>query len=313
MTEYVPGYYSQFKCIADKCKNSCCIGWEIDIDEDTYTKYKNTKGEFGKRLTQNIKSENGTSSFVIGENDRCPFLNDNNLCDIIIHSGENALCEICNEHPRFHNYYDNRTESGIGLCCEEAARIILTHNKAFELMVKSDDGLKFCDEQDFLFDYRQKLFKVVKSREKTIKERMEHLLCLCELKAIDFDCCKWIQFYMSLERLDERWTQILLNTKNHLNKTDVWNVINEHHIAAEHLLIYFLYRYTPKAVYESLTQQWIMFSILSCYMIFLIAAANKAKTIEDVCDIARMYSLEIEYSDINIDMIFNNLSKQKKN
>ena len=30
-----PNYYDKFKCIANRCKHSCCIGWEIDIDEDT--------------------------------------------------------------------------------------------------------------------------------------------------------------------------------------------------------------------------------------------------------------------------------------
>ena len=30
MTVTVPSYYKDFKCIADKCRHSCCIGWEID-------------------------------------------------------------------------------------------------------------------------------------------------------------------------------------------------------------------------------------------------------------------------------------------
>ena len=35
MKLYAPEYYKQFQCIADKCTHSCCIGWEIDIDEIT--------------------------------------------------------------------------------------------------------------------------------------------------------------------------------------------------------------------------------------------------------------------------------------
>lgn len=30
----VPDYFSEFSCIAGDCKDSCCLGWEIDIDED---------------------------------------------------------------------------------------------------------------------------------------------------------------------------------------------------------------------------------------------------------------------------------------
>ena len=30
----VPEYYEKFSCIASRCKDSCCAGWEIDIDEE---------------------------------------------------------------------------------------------------------------------------------------------------------------------------------------------------------------------------------------------------------------------------------------
>ena len=36
----VPYYYKEFKCIAGACKDSCCVGWEIDIDEDTFSYYR---------------------------------------------------------------------------------------------------------------------------------------------------------------------------------------------------------------------------------------------------------------------------------
>ena len=35
MKIFAPDYYRDFKCSAGNCKHSCCIGWEIDIDEDT--------------------------------------------------------------------------------------------------------------------------------------------------------------------------------------------------------------------------------------------------------------------------------------
>lgn len=50
-----PDYYPQFRCIADKCRHSCCIGWEIDIDTDTREKYRRVPGEFGARLNAAIE------------------------------------------------------------------------------------------------------------------------------------------------------------------------------------------------------------------------------------------------------------------
>ena len=46
----VPSYYKTFQCIADKCEHSCCIGWEIDIVEDSYDYYMGIEGAFGERL-----------------------------------------------------------------------------------------------------------------------------------------------------------------------------------------------------------------------------------------------------------------------
>ena len=114
----VPFYYNTFKCIADKCSDNCCIGWEIEIDSDTAEYYKSVGGAFGKRLSENISEEN---SFIL-KGERCPFLNEKNLCDIIINCGEEHLCQICRDHPRYFEWFADKKEGGIGLCCEEAAR-----------------------------------------------------------------------------------------------------------------------------------------------------------------------------------------------
>ena len=123
MKEYIPDYYKDFQCIADRCKDSCCIGWEIMIDSKSYKKYQNVKGEFHDRLMKGIDHAE-TPAFHLDHRDRCVFLNQKNLCDIYIELGEDALCEICTQHPRFHNEYGNIRQTGLGMACEEAARLI---------------------------------------------------------------------------------------------------------------------------------------------------------------------------------------------
>jgi lysine-N-methylase len=118
-----PDYYPDFKCSASACRDNCCIGWEIDIDSDTLSRYQAQPGDFGKRLHDHISLDTTPHFLLKGE--RCPFLNDRNLCDIFITLGEDALCEICTQHPRFHAWFGNVKESGIGLCCESAAKLIL--------------------------------------------------------------------------------------------------------------------------------------------------------------------------------------------
>ena len=57
-----PSYYKNFKCIGSECKHNCCIGWEIDVDEETAEIYKNVPGDFGKKLRENIKVNAPTCS-----------------------------------------------------------------------------------------------------------------------------------------------------------------------------------------------------------------------------------------------------------
>lgn len=142
----VPNYFKEFKCIADKCKDCCCIGWEIDIDETTAKYYKSLKTVFGKELCQNI-SFGETNHFILDSKKRCHFLNEKNLCNVFLEIGENHLCQICAEHPRYYEWFKDIKEGGIGLCCEEACRIILSQTNNFSTEEKNIE-FEECDEYD---------------------------------------------------------------------------------------------------------------------------------------------------------------------
>lgn len=115
----MPAFHEQFRCIGGRCTDNCCVGWEIDIDRDALARYRAIPGELGQRLRQNIVGE--PPHFRLN-GERCAFLNDDNLCDLILWGGEQMLCEICDQHPRFRSQYGDRLEVGAGLCCEVAAR-----------------------------------------------------------------------------------------------------------------------------------------------------------------------------------------------
>ena len=124
MKLYAPTYYKRFRCIADRCEHSCCIGWEIDIDNEAIEKYKSLKHRYGEVIRDSISTDE-TPHFKLGEHERCPHLDECGLCKIILNVGEDYLCDICREHPRFYNYTDV-AEVGIGMSCAEAARLILS-------------------------------------------------------------------------------------------------------------------------------------------------------------------------------------------
>ena len=65
----IPDYYKEFECIADKCEDTCCAGWQIVIDKETLKKYIKVKGDFRKRMFGSVDWFQGT--FKQDENKRC--------------------------------------------------------------------------------------------------------------------------------------------------------------------------------------------------------------------------------------------------
>ncbi len=128
MALYAPDYYKDFKCTASACRHSCCVGWQVSIDVETLCRYRVERGEMGERLKAAIREEKGEAHFAL-QNGRCPFLNENGLCDIISTLGEERLSQICTDHPRFRTFLLSRAEIGLGIACEEAARLILTREE----------------------------------------------------------------------------------------------------------------------------------------------------------------------------------------
>ena len=156
MNIYVPEYYSAFHCIASKCRHTCCAGWEIDIDAESLARYDRLPGDFGARVRRGIE-RGDTPRFILTEGERCPLLTDDNLCALILHAGEGALCQICRDHPRFRNYFSGRVEMGLGLVCEEAARLILTWPRPLRLVrLEGDDAEAPTEDERYLFDLRDR-------------------------------------------------------------------------------------------------------------------------------------------------------------
>ena len=88
-----PDFYDSFKCRAGECTDSCCIGWEIDIDDETMRKYENENDSLSVKLNRFTDREK--QCFILTEDDRCPFLKSDGLCELILTKGEDMLCEIC--------------------------------------------------------------------------------------------------------------------------------------------------------------------------------------------------------------------------
>lgn len=288
-----PDYYDSFRCIAGNCSHNCCIGWEIDIDDESLEKYKAIGGDLGAELQKNISPE-PCAHFVLQRDERCPFLNAQNLCRLILHGGEEMLCQICRDHPRFYNLYYGVCEAGIGLSCEAAAKQILLNSKPVSLL--SDETLP---QNDF-FAEREKIFALLQNRALPLSRRIEEILNMVGV-ADPLISGDWLKNYKCLERLDDSWTTLLDSAKA-INGELPINL----EIANEQLIHYFIYRHLIGSAEDFRFAQRIQFAILSCYVI---NSLTPDKNIENLIETARMYSSEIEYSDENMEEILMKLEE----
>ncbi len=299
MLRVYPDYYKDFRCINRACKHNCCIGWEIDIDDETAEYYTTVGGEMGCRLSDNISRE-GDVHFILGEDERCPFLNSDNLCDIITELGEDSLCTICAEHPRFHNELPGRIESGVGLCCEAAGALILAKKDPVTFEITGE-----AETDDEIVELRDKIILTLQNREKSIDARALEMLSMCNSDVPEMTWEEIADFFLSLERLDEKWTEQLNYLKNgEADMESFARYMKGRETEYEQLLVYFIYRHFANSSDEWEASARCAFAAFSYQLIKTLGALHYAKnggfTFEDQVELCRLFSSEIEYSDENL-------------
>ncbi len=316
----MPSYCSSFRCSADKCSDNCCIGWEIDIDEATAEFYREVPGEFGTRLKENIACGECSSFILKGE--RCPFLNEKNLCDIIINLGEEYLCQICSDHPRYYEWYGEIKEGGIGLCCEEAAKLILTAEKPSEFIeseIPYEEGQEF-DEDLFslLYEARKVIFSVLASESISIKEKVAMILSFAEALQINIDnyndvlpeeyavvkeekgdMLSVLKSLDALEPIDEGWTEYL---KGIIGTYEAVCTDGNISLYQKNLLFYYIYRYFLKGTFDGeILSKVKLACVITAIISYLIAKGDGS--LGGAVNICKLFSKQIEYSQENIDLL----------
>lgn len=305
MEEAIPNYYHKFHCIAGLCQHSCCIGWEIDIDDETMMLYEALPGAFGERIRKSIEGD--VPHFILGPGDRCPFLNEKGLCDIICEYGEEALCDICSLHPRFRNFYNSFVETGLGLCCEEAARTVLSETKKFTVLIP--EKVSFTEEETVFLAKRQEIFEILQDRRNSIGKRFSTLAERFGF-VFDFSMEKLCELYISLERLDNGWTKILDSIQGFSFDKRIFEA-ETFQIFFEQLAVYFVFRHLSDALWDGDYQERVRFVLASCYFIGSVCSYFQSSaeeiTFDKAADIVRMYSAEIEYSEENVERLMETL------
>lgn len=361
----VPDYFDDFKCIASECEDTCCAGWGIVIDDESYKKYMNVKGEFGERLRSEIVTEGNENIFIL-KGDDCPFLTENKMCDIYNHLGEDSLCYTCRQYPRVMEEFGSLREICLSLSCPEACRIILRSDKKIEFKLTENDEeiTRYNDINAMLYlnlmQCRNIVFKILQNRGMDLNKRasivlkftseVQDKIDLSEIQGIKaiiekYSDNKFIEEMVSdLESYKDNKSikynnvyeifKVFKNLK-HINPNDplgleealryFWQseedesiylekhnefnkYFSEKMYKFENILVYFVFRYFMKAVFDYDVSAKIKTAIVSYIMIkeLLIVRwieEGRRLTEDDLVDIAHTYSKDVEHLEENIETL----------
>ncbi len=294
MELWVPTYYRKFKCIADRCTHSCCVGWEIDVDARTLARYRALPDELGARICASIAEEGDGAHFVLSAGERCPHLAANGLCNIICELGEGYLCDICAEHPRFYNEVNGRMECGLGAACEAAAELILAACDYITMeCIEGEDDVQM-RETGADFDaaaWRTALFGLL-SGKGTLSARLQAIAARFATPVILSEAARR-ELLDSLEYLDKRSRQRFLACGAAPATDAAYEAIGERFLA------YLVYRHASAATNEREFRAAVAMALFLERLLAALVCEQGVSAIEG----ARLLSTEIEYCEENTDAI----------
>lgn len=293
-----PTFYKNFKCIAGDCPDSCCQGWEVDADAESL-EYYNTLDpslEIKQRIDRVLsKDEFDNNIFTLAPKKRCPFLNDENLCDMHIAIGGEHTPYTCRTFPRFIYDFGGTREIGVSFSCPVASDMMYTLD-SFDFEQEITDEPPSLNDIDAtlyytLYKAREQAYSIVKDRSVPINERLKNLLSFTlelQAKINDYsdgssDDVSFIDVFNNPELINPQWIQ-------RVNNADIKPVSNS--VANENIAMYFIYKYFLQAVYDE--------DVLSKAKMAVVGVLVNTYFGEDSWGI-HLWSKETEHSQYNMD------------
>jgi len=190
-----PQYLKNFRCVGPSCEDSCCVGWRVSIDHETYKKYQKVRDDeltllLDKYIKRNRAANHGEGNYGkvnLLQDGKCPLLNENMLCSIQLKRGEGCLPDVCTTYPRDVNVVNGVLERSATMSCPEAARLALLNQDAMEFdeaeestSIKNTVKVNFNTHdfklnnkpQKYLWELRIFTITVLQNRSYTLSERL---------------------------------------------------------------------------------------------------------------------------------------------
>ncbi|MDE6566302.1 MAG: flagellin lysine-N-methylase [Lachnospiraceae bacterium] len=93
--------YPDFSCIADRCPATCCSGWKITVDQESYQRFiQLSDDKLRQDILANLVEQDESFHFANRQNGDCAMLDADGLCRIQRKTREEMLCHTCRKFPR---------------------------------------------------------------------------------------------------------------------------------------------------------------------------------------------------------------------
>lgn len=343
LLEY-PEYIERFRCIGGRCPDTCCAGWEVDVDEESCRYYESVPGAFGERLRKELRreeisgaemkredpgkeeggTEEGAGFFPLTEEGRCPFLDRAGLCEIYTELGEESLCRVCTEYPRYYIDIGEYEQMDMSLSCIELCRIFLeTEGPLRYLRAETEpSGDEIPEEEEAklieLLALRNQAILLLQERGGTLSERLAEVAALFEggeqLFTLRFEESgeELLERLSSLELLNACWTEQLRELRSFLSSEEGGLLTGRlpENAAWEPLFtklsVYFVFRYFIDACTGDTLERAFRLLLRSLRTIELMLLARQRSRgtefgKEDIIELIHLYSREVEHSEENVE------------
>lgn len=315
-------YEEQFHCLAGRCPHSCCIGWEVVLDEDHARRYLTREDPLSRRAAEAMVYDEAEDAFSFPlSGGRCPFLDGENLCELHRAWGAEATPLTCQTHPRFTEDYGEFAERALSAACPAANVLLLGSREplGFREIETGDPGEEGDDWLPYLVPFRRRLFALLRDRGRPLRARLADFLTLCLLgDAILADTeldgtapealltleggtlegelpgegifPAALRLLASLEILEPDWRDVL-------RKAETAAPVPQDEALLERVAVYFAYRSILKCVNDG--------DLLGrgLYTVFLTLAAERIAAVRGLGEALRRLSREVEHDADNVEAL----------
>lgn len=194
----VPRYVTRFSCIGGDCEDTCCAGWNISLNKESFLACQTTLDPVLRPLFSQylVRDKDAARPAQYGhirmrdtECQECPFLSEDRLCQVQARLGEGALSDACTTYPREVLELNGVNQMVLYLSCPEAARLALLAEDAFEFdemeggirldMVKRIEPLRGTT-LDTMDSVRVFFIQVLQCSDIPLEERLALIGLVCE-------------------------------------------------------------------------------------------------------------------------------------